>query len=176
MAPPARGDPGSCGSFLEEERRAVGTLTQLPSEELESRARGRQGSVGGVCGQRIRVLHCAPRSAPPLPGLRKRRGVFQRQPEKLYFLQESRGPARASSKASGAARWKPMLPGRPLRAGRDCESPLLPPGNDSSSSVQIQSLPTPGHQSIQIHEASKAGSPAPPWSHQARVLWSSGWH
>ena len=59
----------------------------------------------------------------PCPGLRKRSGVFQRRP-KNCFLQESRGPARASSKdASGAARWKPMLPGRPLRAGRDCESP-----------------------------------------------------
>lgn len=154
-------------------------MTQLPSvRSWRAELGARQELSGRGVWPENRGPPLRPAICPsPCPGLRKRRGVFQRRPEKLCFLQESRGPARASSKdASGAARWKPMLPGRPLRAGRDCESPC------SRLVAILQFCPNPvsphsqESQSIQILEASKAGSPAPPWSHiQARVLWSSGW-
>lgn len=116
------------------------------------------------------------RSAPPLP---RAQGAARCIPEaagKTLLPPGAAASARASSKdASGAARWKPMLPGRPLRAGRDCESPCSRLGSDSPSVLSKSSLShSQESQSIQ-NSGIQGGSLAPPWSHiQARVLWSSG--
>lgn len=171
------GDPGSCGVLSRGGAQGRGDSTQLRSvrswrPELGA---GQELSGRGVWpenrGPPLRPVICSS----PCPGLRKRRGVFQRRPDNSASSRKA--AARASSEdASGAARWKPNVTRASTARGTGLLKPLSPPGSDSSVLSKC-SLPYHSResQSIQILEASKAGGPEPPWSHiQTRVLWSSG--
>lgn len=158
LAPPAAGTRGRAGPFLEEGAQGRGDLTQLPSVRswrAELRRPGRS-SVGGVWPEN-RGPPLRPAIASPAPGSGKG-AVYSRGGRKNSASSGKPRPGEGVFKdASEYARWKPMLPGRPLRAGRDCE-PLLRLRRRFFSSVRQS--PHSRSQSIQILRGIQGGQPS----------------
>lgn len=174
------GDPGSCGVLSRGGAQGRGDSTRLRSvRSLRPKlGAGQELSGRGVWpenrGPPLRPAICS--SSPTRAQERAR--CIPEAAGKLCFLQESRGPVKASSEdASGAARWKPKVTRASTARGTGLRKPLRPPGSDSSV-LSKSSLPSHSResQSIQTLEASRraAQSRAGPTSRRGCFGWRNG--